>query len=149
MYGVLTTLAYTGFLLVLRQINRDVRRPAGPLLDATAVAAVVSVAGGRAGRRRRPRPELALARAGCVLLALTSQVLGWLLISVSLPRLPAALTSVLLLVQPIGAVLLAVLILGEEPSALQLAGVAVVLAGVCLATLKQPATAVDPFEVEA
>ena len=32
------------------------------------------------------------------LLALTSQVLGWMLISVSLPRLPAALTSVLLLV---------------------------------------------------
>ena len=29
-YGVLTTLAYAAFLLVLRQINRDVRRPAGP-----------------------------------------------------------------------------------------------------------------------
>ena len=56
-----------------------------------------------------------------VLLALTSQVLGWLLISVSLPRLPAALTSVLLLVQPVGAVALAVLILDEQPSALQLA----------------------------
>ena len=69
-----------------------------------------------------------------VLLALTSQVLGWLLISVSLPRLPAALTSVLLLVQPVGAVALAVLILDEQPSALQLAGVAVVLAGICLAT---------------
>jgi hypothetical protein len=33
-------------------------------------------------------------------LALTSQVLGWMLISSSLPRLPAALTSVLLLAQP-------------------------------------------------
>jgi drug/metabolite transporter (DMT)-like permease len=34
-YGVLTTLAYSAFLLVLRQINRDVRRPAAPLaLDA-------------------------------------------------------------------------------------------------------------------
>ena len=28
-YGVLTTLAYSAFLLVLRQINRDVRRPRG------------------------------------------------------------------------------------------------------------------------
>ena len=36
LFGVLTTLAYTGFILVLRQVNRDVRRPAGPLLDATA-----------------------------------------------------------------------------------------------------------------
>jgi drug/metabolite transporter (DMT)-like permease len=29
-YGVLTALAYSGFLLVLRRGNRDVRRPAGP-----------------------------------------------------------------------------------------------------------------------
>ena len=137
MYGVLTTLAYTGFLLVLRQINRDVRRPAGPLLDATAVSAVVSVAAGALVGDVDLVPSWP-SHGWLLLLALTSQVLGWLLISVSLPRLPAALTSVLLLVQPIGAVLLAVLILGEEPSALQLAGVAVVLAGVCLATLKLP-----------
>ena len=45
-YGVITTLAYAGFLLVLRQVNRDVRRPAGPLLDATAVSAVVSAVAG-------------------------------------------------------------------------------------------------------
>jgi len=137
LYGVLTTLAYTGFLLVLRQINRDVRRPAGPLLDATAVSVVVSVAAGALVGDVDLVPSWP-SHGWLLLLALTSQVLGWLLISVSLPRLPAALTSVLLLVQPIGAVLLAVLILGEEPSALQLVGVAVVLAGVCLATLKLP-----------
>ena len=76
-------------------------------------------------------------------------MLGWLLISVSLPRLPAALTSVLLLVQPIGAVLLAFVILGERPSGLQLAGVAVVLAGVLLATLKLPARAAAPLALDA
>ena len=145
MYGVLTTLAYTGFLLVLRQINRDVRRPAGPLLDATAVAAVVSIAAGALVGDVDLVPSWP-SHGWLLLLALTSQVLGWLLISVSLPRLPAALTSVLLLVQPIGAVLLAVLILGEEPSALQLAGVAVILAGVvpgdAEATLDQGS---DPF----
>ena len=138
MFGVLTTLAYAGFLLVLRQINRDVRRPAGPLLDATAVSAVVSVAAGLLLGDVDLVPSWP-SHAWLALLALTSQVLGWLLISVSLPRLPAALTSVLLLFQPVGAVILAVLILREEPSALQLAGVAVILAGVCLATLKLPA----------
>ena len=51
-------------------------------------------------------------------------MLGWLLITVSLPRLPAALTSVTLTIQPVGSVLLGVILLGEEPSALQLAGVA-------------------------
>jgi len=147
-YGVLTTLAYSAFLLVLRQINRDVRRPAGPLLDATATSALVSaVAGALLG-------ELDLipswpAHGWLLLLALTSQVVGWLLISVSLPRLPAALTSVLLLVQPIGSVALGVLILGEHPSPLQLLGVVVILGGVLLATLKLPVRAAAPLALDA
>jgi threonine/homoserine efflux transporter RhtA len=57
------------------------------------------------------------------------------LISVSLPRLLATLTSVVLLLQPVGAVFLAAALLAEEPSALQLTGVAAVVAGVLLATL--------------
>jgi drug/metabolite transporter (DMT)-like permease len=147
-YGVLTTLAYSAFLLVLRQINRDVRRPAGPLLDATAVSAVVSTAAGALLGEVSLVPSWP-AHGWLALLALTSQVLGWLLISVSLPRLPAALTSVLLLIQPVGAVALAMLILGEHPSALQLAGVAVVLAGICLATLRLPShvKGSDPLRV--
>jgi drug/metabolite transporter (DMT)-like permease len=69
-----------------------------------------------------------------IVLALTSQVIGWLLITTSLPRLPAAITSLLLAVQPVGSVGLAALILGESPSALQLVGVALVLAAVLVAT---------------
>jgi drug/metabolite transporter (DMT)-like permease len=69
-----------------------------------------------------------------VLLALTAQVAGWLLISVSLPRLPAALTSVILMIQPVASVGLSMAILGEAPSGLQLAGVGLVLAGVLIAT---------------
>ena len=61
-------------------------------------------------------------------LAITSQVLGWLLITVSLPRLPAALTSVTLTIQPVGSVLLGVILLSEEPTVLQLAGVACIIA---------------------
>jgi len=136
-FGLLTTVAYSAFILVLRQVNRDVRRPAGPLLDATAVSAVVSAAAGAMLGEADLVPSWP-SHGWLALLALTSQVVGWLLISVSLPRLPAALTSVLLLVQPVGAVALAVVILGEEPSALQLAGVVVVLAGICLATISLP-----------
>jgi drug/metabolite transporter (DMT)-like permease len=61
-------------------------------------------------------------------------VVGWLLISASLPRLPAANTSVLLTVQPIGSVALAALIFSENPSALQLAGVALVLVALVVAS---------------
>src|SRR5206468_11429329 len=35
--------AYAGFLLVLRRGNADVRRPAGPLFDATLMGAVASL----------------------------------------------------------------------------------------------------------
>ncbi len=136
-YGVITTLAYAGFLLVLRQVNRDLRRPAGPLLDATAVSAVVSAVAGAIVGDVDLVPHWP-SHAWLALLALTSQVLGWLLISVSLPRLPAALTSVLLLIQPVGAVALAVVILDEQPSALQLGGVAVILGGIALATVSVP-----------
>jgi drug/metabolite transporter (DMT)-like permease len=74
-----------------------------------------------------------------VTLASTSQVLGWLLIAIALPRLPASLTSVVLTVQPVGSVLLGIVLLGEDPAALQLAGVAVIVAGIVIATRRVPA----------
>jgi drug/metabolite transporter (DMT)-like permease len=46
LFGIATTMAYAGYILVLRQINADIRRPAGPLLDATAASAVISAAVG-------------------------------------------------------------------------------------------------------
>jgi drug/metabolite transporter (DMT)-like permease len=135
LFGVLTSLAYAGFLLLLRQANAGPRRPAGPLFDATLVAAVVCLGVGEALGTLDLAPG-ARATAWLVTLALTSQVLGWLLISASLPLLPAALASVLLFVQPAGSVLLGIVLLGERPSALQLAGVGVVLAGIGVATLR-------------
>ncbi len=75
-------------------------------------------------------------------------MVGWLLISVSLPRLPAALTSVVLTLQPVGAVLLAMLILGESPNAMQLLGAAAILAGLLLATVgRRPAPDYDLAEL--
>ena len=75
-------------------------------------------------------------QAWLVLLALSSQVLGWLLISVSLPRLPAVLTSIVLMLQPVSTVFLGALLLSEAPSSVQLAGVAIVIAGVAVATVQ-------------
>src|SRR5215212_7126003 len=121
LFGVLTGISYAGFLLVLRHGSSDLRRPAGPLFDATAVATVAAVAAGLVVGEADLVPSWP-AHAWLVTLALTSQVLGWMLITVSLPRLPAALTSVTLTIQPVGSVLLGVILLGEDPSALQLAG---------------------------
>jgi drug/metabolite transporter (DMT)-like permease len=139
-FGLGAGVAYVGFLLLLRRGGVDLRRPAGPLLDATATAAVVAVVVGTIIGDAHLVPRFPGAW-WLIVLALTSQVLGWLLITVSLPRLPAALTSLLLTVQPIGSVALGALIFGEAPSALQLAGVAIVLAALLTATASRPGAA--------
>ena len=109
---------------MLRHGNADLRRPAGPLFDATWVVGASPRSRSRscsASTTSCPRGR----RAGWLItLALSSQVLGWLLISVSLPRLPAALTSMILTIQPVGSVVLGIVLLGEEPTVLQLAGAA-------------------------
>jgi len=69
-----------------------------------------------------------------LLLAMTSQTAGWLLITSSLPRLPAALSSLLLLLQPAASILLAAVVLSERPTVLQLAGAVLVCAGVLAAS---------------
>ena len=132
-YGVLTGVAYTGFLLTLRHGSSDLRRVAGPLSDATLASALLVVPAGLAlgDLDLAPPPS---AQGWLILLALSSQVLGWLLITVSLPRLPAVVTSVLLTLQPVCSVLFAALLLGESPSPLQLAGVAAILGGLLLAS---------------
>jgi drug/metabolite transporter (DMT)-like permease len=139
-YGAATGLAYSGFILVLRAGSGEQQRVAGPLFDATLVAALVSVAAGAVIGDADLVPSWP-AHAWLLILALSSQVLGWLLISASLPRLPAALTSVLLTIQPVGSVILGALLFAEAPSALQLVGVAAILAGlVMVARVRPPPT---------
>jgi len=134
--GLGTGVSYAFFLLVLRRGNADVRRPAGPLLDATLASTLVSILIGL------PLGEVDLvpswpAHAWLFLLALSAQVIGWLLISISLPRLPAALTSVVLTLQPVGSVVLAMILLAEAPSAVQLGGAGLILVGLLLATIRR------------
>ena len=143
--GLATSVAYALFLLVLRQGSSDLRRLAGPLLwatvSATASAALLGLALG----------ELVLpswtALGWLAVLALTAQVLGWMLISSSLPRLPAAVTSVLLLAQPVGALVIAAVVLSETPTPVQYAGTALILAGVLAATATRPRRATTPLPI--
>jgi drug/metabolite transporter (DMT)-like permease len=142
-FGVGTAIAYAGFLLVLREGNRDTRRPGGPLFDATLASAVAILPTGWL------LDELQLApswpeHAWLVTLALTSQVLGWLLISIALPRVPAAVTSVVLTSQPVMSLVLAMVLLDEAPSSVQLAGIAVTVAGILLATARRPVRGAAP-----
>ena len=74
-------------------------------------------------------------------------MLGWLLISISLPRLPAVVTSVSLTLQPVCSVLFAAAILDESPSALQLVGAAGILSGLVIASLGRRAPPVAEPEL--
>jgi drug/metabolite transporter (DMT)-like permease len=143
LFGVLTGVAYSGFLLALRHGAGERRRVAGPLFDATLASAVLVLPFGAAFGDFDPLPSLE-AQVWLVLLALSSQVLGWLLITVSLPRLPAVVTSVLLTLQPVATVVLAAILIDEDPSALQLAGAATILAGLLIASVGRRAPASQP-----
>jgi drug/metabolite transporter (DMT)-like permease len=132
--GVLTALAYAGYLLVMRHGARDRGRPVGPVAIATLSVAIT------AGAVGVPLGELHLepawpAHGWLLAYGITSQSLGYALIAMSLPRLPAVLVSIILLAQPVAAVGLAMLLLGEAPSIPQLVGVGFVVGGIAVATI--------------
>jgi drug/metabolite transporter (DMT)-like permease len=131
-FGLGAATAYSAYLLLIRRGSGG-GRVFGPLFDATVVCAVTGLAIGLLLGDFDPTPGPTTVW-WLLVVALTSQVAGYGLINVSLPRLPAALTSLLLLVQPIVTVIAAALILGEAPSALQLTGCALILGGLLVAT---------------
>lgn len=146
LFGLLTGVAYSGFLLTLRHGASDLRRVAGPLSDATLACALLTIPAGLALGELDFTPSLE-AQLWLIALALSSQVFGWLLITTSLPRLPAVVTSVLLTLQPVCSVLFAALLIDEEPSPLQLVGVALILSGLLLATAGRRATEPEPARI--
>jgi drug/metabolite transporter (DMT)-like permease len=133
-YGIGTSIAYAAFLLTLRRTSSGSPHVAGPLAEATTGAALGTAAiglvfGGFA--LHIPWPSFWW----LLLLALTSQTLGWLLITSSLPRLPAAISSLTLLLQPAAAMVLAAIVLDERPTLIQIAGAVVVCCGVLAVSL--------------
>jgi drug/metabolite transporter (DMT)-like permease len=137
-YGMATSVAYATFLLILRRTSAGTPHVAGPLAEATAGAALGAVALGLAFGGFDLRigwPSLGW----LLLLSVSSQTIGWLLITSSLPRLPAAISSLTLLLQPAAAMLLAAVVISERPSLIQIAGAVVVCTGVLAASLTAPA----------
>jgi drug/metabolite transporter (DMT)-like permease len=113
----------------MRQSSTGARHIAGPLSEATIGAAAGALLLGLAfGGLRLDVPWESLR--WLLLLSVTSQTVGWLLITSSLPRLPAAMSSLLLLLQPAAALLLAAAVLGQRPSTSQIAGATLVCGGV-------------------
>jgi len=132
--GVMTAFFYGGYLLVIRRSGRDARRPAGPVAISTLATALVAGVVGLGLGELDMVPSWP-SHGWLFGYGFTSQFLGYLLISVSLPRLPAVVTAIILLAQPVATIVLARVLLGETPSGLQLLGVGLVIGGIALATL--------------
>ncbi len=148
-FGIGTSAAYACFLLMMRKTAGHTPHVAGQLADATVGAAVGSVVIGLFfGGLQLTVPWPAFG--WLLMLALLSGTVGWLLITSSLPKLPAAMSSLLLLLQPAGALVLADVVLGQRPTIVQVLGAVLVCVGVLAATRttaqrrSQPGRRTDP-----
>lgn len=120
--------AYAAYLLLIRHSTGPGARE-HTLCLVTVSAGVVAVATGLPTGRLDLAPGWP-ALGWLAALALIGQVVGWMLISTALPRLSSSTGATLMLLQPVGAILLGTALLGERPSAPQLAGCLVVLGSV-------------------
>ena len=131
-FCLVAAFTYAGYLMIMRGVNRGgVAAPVA--ISTTSTAVVCAVVGAGLGTLDlTPGPS---ALFWLILLALSAQGVGYLFISYSLPRMPAAQTSIILLAQPVIAVLTAIVLVPEFPSPEQLLGVAFVIGGIALATV--------------
>ncbi|WP_367129519.1 DMT family transporter [Saccharothrix sp. HUAS TT1] len=119
---------YSAYLLMIRHSTGPGARE-HTLCLATVSAGVVAVTIGVPTDRLDLTPGWP-ALGWLLALALVGQVVGWMLISTALPRLPSSTGATLMLLQPVAAVLLGIALLGERPSGAQLVGCLVVIASV-------------------
>ena len=127
--GALTAVFYAGYFLAIKAA-RDARASTARLMawsTTITAAALLPIA------LLMPQPFLPSSAAGWWVLlglALISQVLGQGLIAYAFAHLPASLSSVSLLIQPVMAALFAWALFGEAIGPVQFTGAAIVLAGI-------------------
>jgi len=126
--GFSAAIGYAGYLLVVRALGKDVG-VGGVMFWATLTAAMVSFAAS-ASLHEQMLPH---SMNGWLLLAalgLIVQVAGQGLIAYGVARLPIAMSTVLLWMQPLVAAVLSWIMFGEALTALALVGAVLILAGV-------------------
>jgi drug/metabolite transporter (DMT)-like permease len=127
--GALTAVFYAGYFLAIKAA-RDARASTARLMAwSTTITALILLPIALA----MPQPFLPSSAAGwwvLVGLALVTQVLGQGLIAYAFAHLPASLSSVSLLIQPVMAAIFAWALFNEAIGPAQFAGAALVLAGI-------------------
>ncbi len=131
--GIFTALLYAVFLLLLRkiQVEHETLSPIGTLLIVSVVSAAVlgpiSPAIGESLRIPDASTWAALIGYGLV-----SQIIGWILITGGLSRIPVSRAGLLLLLQPALAFIWDVLFFNRGMTTIEIAGVLLALAAIYL-----------------
>ncbi|MGX7729561.1 DMT family transporter [Rhodococcus sp. 2H158] len=121
-------IAYGTYLFVAGRAGSE-RRASSQVFVSTLVAGVVGTSVGSLWGPIDLTPGWP-ALGWLAMLALSGQVLGWVLIGIGLPRLPSEVGATLLLAQPVMAMGVAIALVHERPTLVQLIGCAVIVAAV-------------------
>lgn len=132
--GLLAATFYATYLLGFRHSNDEQAPGAGPLMEATLGMLVTAILVGLVSSGLNLEPTWP-AHGWLVALAMSAQVVGWMMIGYVLPRLPAVETATIILLQPALTLLWGALIFDERPSALQIVGAVIVLGGVAFVAM--------------
>ena len=137
--GVFTAIFYSAFLIIYRFANRELAPAVNLQFDSTAGCAlgllILSFLPLESIYVEPIDFEPKFPTHGWLLaLAILSQVLGWLAIAHSLPRLPAAYTSFAILLQPTFTIIWGILLLAESPSLQQAIGMFLILGSIVAVT---------------
>ena len=133
--GVFTAIFYSAFLIIYRFANRELAPATNLQFDST-----VGCALGLLILSFLPLKSIHVdpidfeptmpVHGWLLLLAILSQVIGWLAIAYSLPRLPAAYTSFAILLQPTLTIVWGIVLLSESPSIQQAIGMFLILGSI-------------------
>ena len=137
--GVFTAIFYSAFLIIYRFANRELAPAVNLQFDSTAGCAlgllILSFLPLKSIFVEPIDFEPKFPTHGWLLaLAILSQVMGWLAIAHSLPRLPAAYTSFAILLQPTFTIIWGILLLAESPSLQQAIGMFLILGSIVAVT---------------
>tara|TARA_B100000579_G_scaffold427243_1_gene435587 strand:- start:1187 stop:2098 length:912 start_codon:yes stop_codon:yes gene_type:complete len=137
--GVFTAIFYSAFLIIYRFANRELAPAVNLQFDSTVGCAIgLLILSFLPLQSIYVEPidfEPKFPTHGWLLaLALLSQVMGWLAIAYSLPRLPAAYTSFAILLQPTFTIIWGILLLSESPSMHQVIGMFLILGSIVAVT---------------
>ncbi|MCF8092889.1 MAG: DMT family transporter [Desulfotignum sp.] len=130
-YGLATAVFYTGFLVMFRKMQAHADTPPAVynlMVISFASALFLALDMVRTGASFAIPDTQSLAALGG--LALMSQTLGWLLIGHSMPKIPAAVAGLVLLLQPSLSFVWDVLFFNRETSPMAWTGVALALCAI-------------------